>query len=298
MSSSCSLAKLIFCVTNCSRRSEPGRGEQVGIRRRGCRARCRSAPRAGDPQPRRRPVPRGAGCVPFGHRWMLATHTEDMSEQELQRRMEEVWRENLRRISCRSTRRTIAARIAGLLQCRRVVSSSLCSLRSTSRDERVPRVGKDADSGATPVGRKIRRSLISARQIRHASWRSETRSARAAAATEPEAERRCHSSCSAIITRSARPTSSDRVDASSRSARRRPRRRRGQDRRSGREAPDVDRRGVAHRTARPAKPAPDRRANRPAALGDVQAARSPPVGSEALRPADADLSRTGNAPSE
>jgi PhnB protein len=27
---------------------------------------------------------------PFGHRWMLATHTEDMSEQEMQRRMEEV----------------------------------------------------------------------------------------------------------------------------------------------------------------------------------------------------------------
>ena len=26
---------------------------------------------------------------PFGHRWMLATHTEDMSEQEMQRRMEE-----------------------------------------------------------------------------------------------------------------------------------------------------------------------------------------------------------------
>jgi PhnB protein len=26
---------------------------------------------------------------PFGHRWMLATHTEDMSEAELQRRMEE-----------------------------------------------------------------------------------------------------------------------------------------------------------------------------------------------------------------
>jgi PhnB protein len=27
---------------------------------------------------------------PFGHRWMLATHTEDMSEKEMQRRMEEV----------------------------------------------------------------------------------------------------------------------------------------------------------------------------------------------------------------
>ncbi len=27
---------------------------------------------------------------PFGHRWMLATHTEDMSEAEMQRRMEEV----------------------------------------------------------------------------------------------------------------------------------------------------------------------------------------------------------------
>ena len=27
---------------------------------------------------------------PFGHRWMLATHTEDMSEEEMQRRMEEV----------------------------------------------------------------------------------------------------------------------------------------------------------------------------------------------------------------
>jgi PhnB protein len=26
---------------------------------------------------------------PFGHRWMLATHTEDMSEAEMQRRMEE-----------------------------------------------------------------------------------------------------------------------------------------------------------------------------------------------------------------
>src|SRR3954451_20832846 len=25
---------------------------------------------------------------PFGHRWMLATHTEDMSEEEMQRRME------------------------------------------------------------------------------------------------------------------------------------------------------------------------------------------------------------------
>ena len=27
---------------------------------------------------------------PFGHRWMLATHTEDMSDEEMQRRMEEV----------------------------------------------------------------------------------------------------------------------------------------------------------------------------------------------------------------
>jgi PhnB protein len=27
---------------------------------------------------------------PFGHRWMLATHTEDMSEEEMRRRMEEV----------------------------------------------------------------------------------------------------------------------------------------------------------------------------------------------------------------
>jgi PhnB protein len=27
---------------------------------------------------------------PFGHRWMLATHTEDMSEAEMQRRMEAV----------------------------------------------------------------------------------------------------------------------------------------------------------------------------------------------------------------
>ena len=26
---------------------------------------------------------------PFGHRWMLATHTEDMSEEEMQRRMED-----------------------------------------------------------------------------------------------------------------------------------------------------------------------------------------------------------------
>ena len=26
---------------------------------------------------------------PYGHRWMLATHTEDMSEEEMQRRMEE-----------------------------------------------------------------------------------------------------------------------------------------------------------------------------------------------------------------
>ena len=26
---------------------------------------------------------------PFGHRWMLATHTEDMSEEEMRRRMEE-----------------------------------------------------------------------------------------------------------------------------------------------------------------------------------------------------------------
>ena len=26
---------------------------------------------------------------PFGHRWMLATHTEDMSEAEMQRRMED-----------------------------------------------------------------------------------------------------------------------------------------------------------------------------------------------------------------
>jgi PhnB protein len=26
---------------------------------------------------------------PFGHRWMLATHTEDMSEEEMQRRTEE-----------------------------------------------------------------------------------------------------------------------------------------------------------------------------------------------------------------
>jgi PhnB protein len=32
-----------------------------------------------------------AGSVrdPFGHRWALATHTEDMSEEEMQRRMEE-----------------------------------------------------------------------------------------------------------------------------------------------------------------------------------------------------------------
>jgi PhnB protein len=32
-----------------------------------------------------------AGSVrdPFGHRWLLATHTEDMSEDEMQRRMEE-----------------------------------------------------------------------------------------------------------------------------------------------------------------------------------------------------------------
>jgi PhnB protein len=27
---------------------------------------------------------------PFGHRWMLATHTEDMSDEELQRRTEEI----------------------------------------------------------------------------------------------------------------------------------------------------------------------------------------------------------------
>ena len=26
---------------------------------------------------------------PYGHRWMLATHTEDMSEEEMQRRTEE-----------------------------------------------------------------------------------------------------------------------------------------------------------------------------------------------------------------
>jgi PhnB protein len=32
-----------------------------------------------------------AGSIrdPFGHRWALATHTEDMSEEEMQRRMEE-----------------------------------------------------------------------------------------------------------------------------------------------------------------------------------------------------------------
>jgi PhnB protein len=32
-----------------------------------------------------------AGSVrdPYGHRWILATHTEDMSEEEMQRRMEE-----------------------------------------------------------------------------------------------------------------------------------------------------------------------------------------------------------------
>jgi PhnB protein len=32
-----------------------------------------------------------AGSIrdPFGHRWMLATHTEDMSEEEMQRRMED-----------------------------------------------------------------------------------------------------------------------------------------------------------------------------------------------------------------
>jgi PhnB protein len=32
-----------------------------------------------------------AGSIrdPFGHRWVLATHTEDMSEAEMQRRMEE-----------------------------------------------------------------------------------------------------------------------------------------------------------------------------------------------------------------
>jgi len=28
---------------------------------------------------------------PYGHRWALATHTEDMSEQEMQRRMEEAF---------------------------------------------------------------------------------------------------------------------------------------------------------------------------------------------------------------
>ena len=34
-----------------------------------------------------------AGSVrdPFGHRWALATHTEDMSEAEMQRRMEEAF---------------------------------------------------------------------------------------------------------------------------------------------------------------------------------------------------------------
>jgi PhnB protein len=33
-----------------------------------------------------------AGSIrdPFGHRWMLATHTEDMSNEEMQRRMEHV----------------------------------------------------------------------------------------------------------------------------------------------------------------------------------------------------------------
>jgi PhnB protein len=32
-----------------------------------------------------------AGSVrdPYGHRWAIATHTEDMSEAEMQRRMEE-----------------------------------------------------------------------------------------------------------------------------------------------------------------------------------------------------------------
>ena len=32
-----------------------------------------------------------AGSIrdPYGHRWILATHTEDMSEEEMQRRMEE-----------------------------------------------------------------------------------------------------------------------------------------------------------------------------------------------------------------
>lgn len=33
----------------------------------------------------------GAVRDPFGHRWVLATHTEDMSEEEMQRRMEEAF---------------------------------------------------------------------------------------------------------------------------------------------------------------------------------------------------------------
>jgi PhnB protein len=31
----------------------------------------------------------GTFLDPFGHRWNLATHVEDVSEEELQRRMEE-----------------------------------------------------------------------------------------------------------------------------------------------------------------------------------------------------------------
>ena len=49
---------------------------------------------------------------PFGHRWMLATHTEDMTEAEMQRRMEEA-------MSVYVTRE-------------RPCSTSFCSPRSTS----------------------------------------------------------------------------------------------------------------------------------------------------------------------
>jgi PhnB protein len=33
---------------------------------------------------------RGSLIDPFGHRWSLATHVEDVSDEEIQRRMEEV----------------------------------------------------------------------------------------------------------------------------------------------------------------------------------------------------------------
>ena len=53
----------------------------------------RALERRGDRgQPPVRPVPRRPrrlAADPYGHRWMIATHTEDMSEEEMQRRTEE-----------------------------------------------------------------------------------------------------------------------------------------------------------------------------------------------------------------